>query len=62
MNRVEPSGNHGPFDPRFLALRRRREPERLEEAPAVVQVAVQAWEGEGGAVFAGEPRKQVASV
>jgi hypothetical protein len=51
MKRIEPARKHGPFDPRWLTVRARKEAEQLEEAPpgAITPAALQAWEGEGGA-------------
>jgi hypothetical protein len=51
MKRIEPARKHGPFDPRWLAVRSRKEAEQLQVAPleAIAPAALQAWEGEGGA-------------
>ena len=50
---IEPSRKHGPFDPRWLTFRAVRGFEQLERArPAAIRrAAVQAWEGEGGALL-----------
>jgi hypothetical protein len=33
MKRIEPSRKHGPFDPRWLTVRARKEAVQLEAAP-----------------------------
>ena len=50
---IEHSRKHGPFDPRWLTFRAVRGFEQLERArPAAIRrAAVQAWEGEGGALL-----------
>jgi hypothetical protein len=49
---IEHSRKHGPFDPRWLTFRAVRGFEQLERArPAARRAAVQAWEGEGGALL-----------
>jgi hypothetical protein len=58
MKRIEPSRKHGPFDLRWLTVRSLKEAEQPEEArpEAITRAAVQAWEGEGGAVLPQELR------
>ena len=56
MKRIEPSRKHGPFDPRWIALRRTRVAERLDEEwlTTSAPLALKRWESEGGAVLADE--------
>jgi hypothetical protein len=51
--RIEPARKHGSFDPRWLTARPVREVEQPEQArrAAMTWSAVQAWEGEGGALL-----------
>jgi hypothetical protein len=50
---IQESRKHGPFDPRWLTFRAVRGVEQLERArpAAIKRAAVQAWEGEGGALL-----------
>jgi len=50
---IEHARKHGPFDPRWPTARPVSEFEQLEHArpAAITWSAVQAWEGEGGAVL-----------
>jgi hypothetical protein len=47
--RIEPSRRHGPFDPRWLPVRSLKDAAQPEEAWS--GTAVEAWEGEGGALL-----------
>ena len=50
---IQHSRKHGPFDPRWLTFRAVRGVEQLERArpAAIKRAAVQAWDGEGGALL-----------
>ena len=59
MKRIEPSRKHGPFDPRWIALRRLKDAERPTKSgprPAL-RSRSETWESEGGAVLAGRARR-----
>ena len=50
---IEHSRKHGPFDPRWPTLRSLTETDQPDDAwpAAITRAAVEAWEGEGGAVY-----------
>jgi hypothetical protein len=53
MRRIELSRKHGPFDPRWPALRRLKGPSRIDARSVATSVRgdLKRWESEGGALL-----------